>query len=149
MTGSSPCHFDLHAGKRTESAGDIVVRVQSASVPNLMEKYDWNASIQALDGGVIPCSGVGFEEMFLAPDSGYVSSFTVDYQRSSQPWSSRFNGGFYFRSRNGATYGKLGIAVTTDVVKHGAVPVTIAGYLNPAGSRNLEVNPTLVKEVKP
>jgi hypothetical protein len=145
----TPYRFDLHTSKRTQSGGDIVVRIGSVATPNVMEKYDWKASIQALDGGVIPCSGVGFEKMFFAPESGYESEFVVNYEKNSQPWSSRFNGGFYFKSRNGATYGKLGIAITTDVVKKGVVPITISGYLNPAGSRNLEVNPAFVKEAAP
>ena len=42
--------------------------------------------------------------------------------------------------------GKVDLAITTDFVKDGSVPISLGGYINLAGSRNLEIDPKLVTE---
>lgn len=87
--------------------------------------------------------------MFQAPDSGYQPSFTVKHQKGQQSWSSRFSGGFFFNSRGASLYGKFGFTIVTDVVGKNGVPITLRGYLNPAGSRNLEGDTTMVTGANP
>jgi hypothetical protein len=135
--------FDLQTGRQVESGGDLTVSIKSSSVPRVQEGYDWEASIQMADGGIIQdSSGLGLEKMFQAPDSGYAPEFDLNFQKGTQQWTSRFIGGFYFTSRNGQSYGKMAISIITDRIKNGNVPITINGYLNPAGSKNLEIDPT-------
>lgn len=145
----TPSVFDLQTGQRVESGGDIVVRVKSSLAPNVAEKYDWRATIQVVNGGLVPCGGVEFEKMYVAPESGYESEFNMSYQKDAQPWSTTFNGGFYLKSRGGTSYGKLGVGINTTIVKGGAVLVMLNAYVNPAGSRNLELDPALVAEARP
>ncbi len=145
----TPSAFDLQTGKRVETGGDIIVRVESSPTPNATEKYDWRATIQAVNGGLMPANGVEFEQMYVAPESGYEPEFNISYQRDAQPWSTAFNGGFYLKSRGGSSYGKVGLGINTTIVKNGAVFVMLNAYVNPAGSRNLELDPALVAEVRP
>lgn len=145
----TPNAFDLQTGRRVESGGDIVLSIDSPASPDSILQYDWTAKIQAVGGGLINWNDAGFENMFLAPEDGYERELVIGHQRGAKPWSSRFTGNFYFRSRNGAAYGKLSIGIVTDVVKGESVPVTISSYVNPAGSRNLELDAARVIEAKP
>lgn len=134
----SPVALDLETGKQVQSGGDIVIQVQSTLNPNVVQKYDWQVTIEAVNGGLIS-SGDDFEQMFQAPESGYDSQFVAKYQKDVRPWSTTFNGIFYFTSRSGNCYGKLGIEVLSDVVKNGTIPVILNSYANPVSSRNLEI----------
>jgi hypothetical protein len=144
----TPARFDLQTGRRVETGGDIIIRIESSPAPNVTEKYDWKATVQPVNGGLIT-SGTEFEKMYDAPESGYEPQFVVSFQKNAQPWSNGFNGGFYLRSRGGSGYGKLGLGINTDIVKNGAVLVMLNAYVNPAGSRNLELDPALVSEARP
>jgi len=86
--------------------------------------------------------------MFLAPEAGYQPRILVGAQKDSQAWSSRFNGGFYLKSRDGRCYGKIAVTVITGLVREGAVPVNLDGYINLASSRNLEIDPQKVTTIK-
>lgn len=143
-----PTALDLQTGKQVESGGDIIISVKSSPVPSIREEYDWQISIQAVDGGLISCSD-DFEQMFQAPDSGYESKFDINYQKGIQSWTSRFIDNFYFASRNMSFYGKLGIEVISDGVKNGTVPVILNSYINVTGSKNLEIDPQLITNAHP
>lgn len=145
----TPIIFDLQTGRRVQNGGDVVVTISSSLKPNLVEEYDWRVTIQPVDGGILESSGLGLGRMFQAPDSGYQPSFTVKNQKGQQSWSSRFNGGFFFNSRNDTIYGKFGFTIVTDVVGKNGTPITLKGYLNPAGSRNLEGDATMVTGANP
>lgn len=140
--------FDLQTGRQVKSSGDVIVSVKSSPTPNIREEYDWQVTIQAIDGGFISSSD-DFEKMFQAPDSGYEAKLDINFQKGTRQWTSRFNGIYYFTSRNGSCYGKVGIEVLSDVVKNGTVPMILNSYVNPAGSRNLEIDPKLVTEASP
>ncbi len=144
----TPRGFDLNTGAQVESGGDVIVSVRSSPQPDIRQQYDWEVTIQGVGGGLL-VSSEDFEQMFQAPDSRYEPKLVVAYQRGVKPWSTTFNGVFYFTSRNGGCYGKLGIEVLSDVVKNGTVPVILNTYLNTAGSRNLEIAPHLVAEAHP
>jgi hypothetical protein len=145
----TPITFDFQTGRQVENGGDIIVRVESPAKPNLRQGYDWNATVQPVNGGIIQPSDIRFEQMFAAPESGYENEFNINYQNAVNPWSSRFNGDFYFISRNGKCYGKFKLKIITDIVKDGAVPIVLNGYINSSGSRNLEIDPAKVIEAKP
>jgi len=144
----TPVRLDLQTGKRVDIGGDIIIRVESSPVPNVTEKYDWKATIQAINGGLATTS-TEFEKMYVAPESGYESEFVVSYVKDAQPWANGFTGGFYLKSRDGGSYGKLGLGINTDIVKNGAVFVMLNAYVNPAASRNLELDAALTTEARP
>jgi len=146
--GGTPRAFDLQTGKQVESGGDIIVSVTSSPTPDVRQQYDWQVTIRAVDGGLF-LSDKDFEQMFQAPDTGYQPQFVAAYQKGAQSWTTTLNDVFYLTSRSGRCYGKLGIEVLSDVVKNGTIPVILNSYLNPGGSRNLEINPQLVTEARP
>ncbi len=141
--------FDLQTGKQVQSGGDIAVRIQSSVKPNVREEYDWQASIQPVEGGIVDAGGSGLEKMFRAPDSGYELEYDVNYGKQTQSWTSRFGDDFYFKSREGKCCGKVSLEIDTDEVRNSAAFVTLKGYLNPAGSPNLEVDPSLITGASP
>lgn len=146
----SPQGFNLHTGREIQKGGDLIIRLQSASKPSVRNQYDWKASMQIADGGIIQdTNGLGLEKMFEAPSSGYTPEFELISDKGTQQWSPRFIGGVYFTGHGGQIYGKMIIQILTDVVKNGRIPIMINGYLNPAGSRNLEIDPKLVTEAHP
>jgi len=144
-----PVALDLQTGQQVKSGGDIVVRIQSSTKPSVREEYDWQVAIQMAAGGIIESNGLGLQKMFEAPESGYEPEFDLSFQKGTQQWTSRLIDGFYFTSRSGQSYGKMAISIITDRIRNGSVPVTLNGYLNPAGSRNLEIDPKLVTEAHP
>lgn len=144
----TPVIFNLHTGMMVNTEGDLVIRLESPPEPNSNQQYDWRAIIQPVDGGIIS-SDVRLESRFGAPDSGYDSEFDINYQKGVKPWSSAFHGGFYFKGHDGSSYGKFDIGIVIYAMKDGLVPITLDGYVNPAGSRNLEIDPKLVTEAHP
>jgi hypothetical protein len=140
--------FDLQTGQRVQNGGDLTISVKTTPTPNIRERYDWQVNIQSVNGGLIS-SSEDFAQMFQAPESSYEPEFSMDYQRDVKPWTTTFNGVFYFTSRNQGCYGKIGLEVLSDVVKDGTIPVILNCYLNPAGSRNLEIDPAKVTEAHP
>jgi hypothetical protein len=144
----TPKAFDLQTGRQVESGGDIIVSVTSSPTPDVRQQYDWQVTVRAVDGGLL-LSDKDFEQMFQAPDTGYQPQFVAAYQKGAQSWTTTLNDVFYLTSRSGRCYGKLGIEVLSDVVKNGTIPVILNSYLNPDGSRNLEINPQLMTEAHP
>lgn len=144
----TPAIFNLHTGMMVNAGGDLVVRLESPSEPNSSQQYDWRVTIQPVDGGIIS-SDVRLESRLGAPDSGYDSEFDINYQKGVKPWSSAFHGGFYFKGHDGSSYGKFDFGIVIYAMKDGLVPITLDGYVNPAGSRNLEIDPKLVTEAHP
>lgn len=145
----TPADFDLQTGERVQSGGDVTLTVWSTNAPSLKNGYSWKARIQAVQGGLVQAFNVRPEQMLGAPESGYAGSFDLNYNYEVRPWSSRFTGAFYFTSRGGQFYGRLTLQILSDVVKDGGAYVSIQGMLNPAGSRDLEVDPKLVSQAHP
>lgn len=145
----TPIAFDLETGRRVQTGGDVSVSIQSSTAPNIREGYDWRFTLRPVNGGVIENSGVGFEKTFQAPETGYKLEYVMDYQKGTPTWSAAFSGGFLVMSRNAKCYAKCTLQISTYRVENGTVPITLRGYLNPAGSRNLEVAPALLTEAHP
>ncbi len=144
----TPVVFDLHTGKIVDAGGDLIIRLKSPLEPSSNQQYDWQATIQPVDGGIIS-SDVRLESRLGAPDSGYDSQCDINYRKDVKPWSSTFHGGFYFKDHGGSDYGKFDVGIVIYAIKDGFVPITLDGYINPAGSRNLEIDPKLVTEAHP
>lgn len=140
--------FDLHTGKIVDAGGDLIIRLKCPLEPSSNQQYDWQATIQPVDGGIVS-SDVRLESRLGAPDSGYDSEFDINYQKDVKPWSSTFHGGFYFKDHGGSDYGEFDVGIIIYAIKDGFVPITLDGYINPAGSRNLEIDPKLVTEAHP
>ena len=146
----APIRFDLKDNKQVQSGGDLIINIQSSPEPNFQTGYDWKASIRMADGGIIQnTDGLGLDKMFQAPNSGYQPEFDLSFQKGTQQWTSRFIDCFYFTTQNNQAYGKMAISIITDRVENDAIPVSLTGYLNPSGSRNLEIDPAKVTEAKP
>jgi len=145
---STPVNFDLHTGTIVNTGGDLVIRLQCPLTPDTREQYDWQAIVQPVDGGIIS-NNERLELMFQAPDSGYESEFDIKNEKDVSPWSSTFHGGFYFKSRGGNSYGKFDLGIVIYAIRDGLVPITVDGFINPSGSRNLEIDPKLVTEARP
>jgi hypothetical protein len=141
--------FDLQTGQQVANGGDLTIRLQSPAIPHIREKYAWQAAFQMAGGGVVKASEAGLLEMFQAPQTGYEPEFTFGFQNDAQPWNPRFNGDFYFTCQGGKYYGKLWLEIDTDKVRDGAALLTLKGYVNPVGSRNLEVDPAMVTVAHP
>jgi len=74
----------------------LIIRLKSPLEPSSNQQYDWQATIQPVDGGIVS-SDVRLESRLGAPDSGYDSEFDINYKKDVKPWSSTFHGGFYFK----------------------------------------------------
>lgn len=136
----TPIRFDFQTGQQVQNGGDLTISLQSSPEPRIQEGYDWHASITMNGGGVIQdTSGLGLDKMFQAPDSGYESEFNLSFQKGTQQWTPRFVEGFYFTIQNGKEYGKMAVSIITDRIINGGASISINGYLNPTGSRNLEI----------
>jgi len=142
--GGTALRFDCQTGQQVKSGGDLAITVKTSAQPNTSEQYDWQVGVRAIDGGVMEQGGVGLDRMFEAPHSGYAPELIRAFQKGTPDWSSSFTGGFYFTSRNARCYGKFITEIVTFRVRNGTVPTRLRGYLNPSGSRNLEVDPNKV-----
>lgn len=144
----TPVAFDFRTGEIVNSGGNLVIRLDCPLKPNTSEPYEWRAVIQLVDGGIISDNS-SMELKFEAPDSGYMPEFDIENGKDVKSWSSAFHGGFYFRSKGGNLYGKFDLGIVIYAIKDGLVPITLDGYINPSGSRNLEIDPKLVTEAHP
>ena len=139
--------FNLQSGREVKSGGDVKVTLLRTplQIKRGQEKYDWTATIEAVDGGVIASSD---EFMYRAPESGYESKITITTSAKDAKWSASKSVSFYLKSRG--SYARVTADFTTDYDK----PKTgfrITAFINPSGSRNLEYDPTqnIIKDPPP
>lgn len=138
--------IDFLQQKKIEGAdapGDIRVQITRPfdAIPRL--KYDWSFSIEAINGGLIPTDD---EFLYRAPDEGYQPKYEFTMSTNSLSWSEENKRKqFYLRSRDGEVYGALII----DVLSHynDKSIFNVRYFINPAGSRNLELKSQ--KEIYP
>lgn len=134
--------IDLIKGKKIEGAsavGDLLVQIQRPALIARGEKFNWSFSIQPIEGGLLETAAHYLNE---APLEGYQGRYAVSLSSSDANWTEKFQRTFFFTSRNRANYGWLKIEIIpnyndTSVLK-------FESLLNPAGSRNLEVDPEKV-----
>ena len=129
--------FDLKSGRQVETGGDIRVSLQRwpVKISRGQDRYDWTATVEAVDGGVIRSDG---QAMYLAPEWGYDLKCVLSVSSNSADWSAYGEQFFYLKS--GRTYSRVRVDFMTDSEK----PLTgcnIEAFTNPSGSRNLEFDP--------
>ena len=119
-----PEHGDLLIRCRTEDAGK-----------RSGQQYDWHCEITVPRGGIQ-------EDMdefdFLAPESGYQASITIDMPATLERsvWRDRWERNYYLKLPDGK-YAKLRL----DLITYGQHFCLIEIYKNPAGLRSLEPAP--------
>ncbi len=132
--------FDLLEGIKSDAAnatGDIRVSLVRDPLERELgskERYDWKATIEAIDGGLIPSDD---EFLYLAPLDGYEPSHEIEMLRTDQKWTPIREVSFFLKSRGGQSYGRVTVKFMTDSSRE-TTGFSIASALNPAGSRNLE-----------
>lgn len=132
----SPVSFDLMEGKEV-AAASADVRIVLLRNPlerkwDSREKYDWTATIEILDGGIVESDD---EFPFEAPKDGYVATAQIRVQATDSDWTPDKQISFYLKSRG--KYGRVTLNFRTGSSK----PKTGFGFqssINPTGSRNLE-----------
>jgi hypothetical protein len=106
------------------------------------DRYDWTAKIEIINGGLL-------EERDaypnFAPKDGYQSSFNFSMSSNSVPWNGELSRKFYFKSAK-EQYGRLSIDLSTDSERP-ETGVTIAAWLNPSGSQNLEIDQSKLTKI--
>lgn len=129
-------NFDLQRGAEVKSGGDIRVTLTRTplQINRGQQKYDWIATVEAIDGGVIES---GDEFMYRAPENGYEPKLMVSVSADDPNWSSEKGVAFYLKSRGGTTYSRVKAEFFTDSEKPTTI-FNVESYTNPSGSRNLE-----------
>lgn len=140
----TPTNFDLIEGRVVASNGDL--RVTLVRSPQQIQwgqrNYDWTATIEVIDGGLIPSNN---EQMYLAPLEGYQPKLIVRMPANDPKWTDSKDVAVYLKLRSGKYFGRgeLKLMVGSD---RPTTPFSITSYINPSGSRNLEFDPLLNME---
>ena len=96
--------------------------------------YDWTATVEALNGGVIVTNE---DFMYVAPQDGYKPQFQIKMLASSPNWTPSEKVSLYFKSRGGQCYGRLNLEFYTDSPKT-TTGFSIQSVVNPDRSQSLE-----------
>jgi hypothetical protein len=137
----TPIRFDLLAGKIVSEGGDVKITVdRPAGIVSGSNPQDWSLKIEAVNGGVMD-SGGQEAVTYAAPESGYQPDATFMMSIRSNTWYQAVHQGFFFTSRNGQIYGKLGVSFHINREPGELMIVNFGGVANTNGSRNLEADP--------
>jgi hypothetical protein len=136
----------------TNVAGDILVQIKRPPEVKPREKYDWSFVMTAIDGGFIEVTN----DVYLneAPQSGYQQQYQMNrYATNVVNYSTyslyRTDRTFFLKSRGGKVYGHFHINELDPDYRGGMASLRIESYINPAGSRNLEFDPSKQAERTP
>lgn len=145
----TPVPLDLRRCKRVTELGldtDLRIILQHGAPPEqrgFQPRFPWRFTIEVPDGGVIETQD---EFMYLAPEAGYQSKWTMDTAKDAPDWKARRELEFYLRNRDGQQCGRL--KVMFEVEPGGTGYFAINGFLNPAG-RVLEMDDTVTSLARP
>jgi hypothetical protein len=133
----TPVYFDLLKAQETARGGDIKVTLSRTplNIKRGRERYDWTATIEAVEGGVIASTD---EFMYLAPESGYESKLVLFVSANDPAWSPQKSVSFYLKSKGKYARVRAEFATDSEKTKTGFM---LGAYINPSGSRNLEYSP--------
>ena len=129
----------------TNAAGDMLVQIQRPPQVKHREQFDWSFVMTAIGGGFIEVTN----DFYLneAPENGYQQEYRMDryatnvYNFSTYPLY-RTDRTFFLKSRGGQVYGHFHIKELDPAFRDGMPYLQIEFFVNPAGSRNLEFDPT-------
>lgn len=143
----TPQYIDLALGRKITGgvpSGDISLSlVRSPS--NNPSGYDWTLSLDGIGAaGFIESSE---EFMFMAPETGYEKSIIIRQKAGASDYERQSRRNYYVRLADGRTYARVSTDVRPKYNDEGAIDITL--YLNPSGSRNLEVDPQKTIRPKP
>ena len=136
MTGVQTCALPI---SQVAEDGDIRITLTRipAQIKRGQQKYDWTASVEAIDGGVIESND---DFMYSAPETGYVSKLNIGVTAIDANWSADKKVSFFLKSRSGSNYGRVTLEFMTDSEKP-KTGFSFHSVINPSGSRNLEYDP--------
>lgn len=133
--------IDLVNKKKTEgtnAVGDLQVQIQRPVPIKRGGKFDWSFAVTAVGGGIIEVTNATY--LNEAPESGYQPSCNVNMSAANQSWQEQIEKTFYFKSRDGKVFGRFHAAIIPNY--NDTSVFDIESYINPAGSRNLEFDPS-------
>ena len=119
---------------------DISVRF-TRSRPNGDRKFDWSVALDTSGGGLIETNG---QFAFIAPEIGY-NPITVTENAADPSWQGGWKAQLFVQSRAGKIYSRLEATIVPDYSENAAIDMKY--FVNPAGSRNLEFDPS--KAIQP
>jgi hypothetical protein len=142
----TPRSFNLLTGQRLSNGGDLVATLIRNPVDiDRRKPFDWTLTLSISDGGLIEIQGGYANE---APEKDYQQTITISMPANTNNWTPSIQRSYFFKSRGGQNYGK----VTINLMANYEPPPThfeIDAYVNPAGSRNLEIDPKKVMTAHP
>ena len=133
-------YVNLLTGKKSmDPTGewDLSINVTRSAV-NSDRKFDWFATIDASNGGLIETND---DFAFVAPESGY-QPIHITQNASDAAWQSGIKARFFVKSRDGKIYSRIETEITPDYNENAAINMKY--FVNPSGSRNLEFDPNNV-----
>ncbi len=136
--------FDLIEGRQTAyTDAHIFVRAWSPGEKrgpdNERIPYAWKFEVTAPKGGFIERVG---EFDFIAPESGYVESFSFEMPADAERWNDLGHEQEVFAKLKNGNYARVLFRYQPSNSQRGD-SFTIESYTNPSGSRNLEYDPEL------
>lgn len=118
-----------------EHSSIVTMRLNSSSAalkPNEFRHFNWSFALAVPNGGLIErLNSLDFQ----APETGYLSTVDIQMPSDERLWSSRINKDYFVHFADGK-YGRFQITVSGETGF-----CRFESYLNPSGSRNLEVDP--------
>jgi hypothetical protein len=136
--------FDLLTGRRVASGGDLTVSFERNPVDIIRGKhFGWKLVLNMSQGGLIQATD---KYQNAAPENGYKPDNTIDMPADINGWTASFRDTYYFEGRGGNVFGRVTVHLTGDY-EPPPTHFEIDAYINPAGSRNLEIDPTKLTRV--
>jgi hypothetical protein len=127
-------YFDLLHGRQSADGGLEIVctRTPLKSPPPGNAHFDYSLEVAVIGGGI---QSTQDEFTYLAPESGYSTSYTVAQKADDPKWWGRVTQEFYIKTAEGH-YGRLSVDwyAAQNAPNHFEWDCSI----NPSGSRNLE-----------
>ena len=126
--------FDMLHGRRSSDGGLEIVCTRTPSVPQPPGNghFDYKFEIAVVGGSIQP---TGDEFTYLAPESDYAPSFTVEQKADAPKWRPDVTQEFYIKTADGH-YGRLFVEWYAWQTPTGHCKWDCS--INPSGSRNLE-----------
>lgn len=122
----------------TNAVGDLRVQIQRPAKIKSGEKFDWSLVITAIGGGVIAVTNASY--LYEAPESGYQQTYELHMSAAAPNWQEQIERIFYIKSRDGKVFGHFHVNVIPNY--NNTSVFDVESYVNPAGSRNLEFDPS-------
>ena len=119
------------------ATGDLTVTVNCDPLAtNRNQPFSWSCSLAITNGGLCETTEI---YPYQAPADGYKPVVKMDFPTNMVDWKSDCRRTYYFTSNHGRVYGRMAFHLSAGS-KFALFQADI--YANPAGSRNLEFDPS-------